>query len=57
MQTGTFMGALLGPLCFGLVAEHSSFTVAWSVTASTAFLGAGFLLASVRQLDRDIAHA
>jgi MFS family permease len=50
MQTGTFMGALLGPLGFGLVAAQFSFRWAWGLAAAAVLLAAGLLVAGVRQL-------
>jgi MFS family permease len=50
MQTGTFMGALLGPLGFGLMAAQFSFRWAWSFAAGAVLLAAGLLVAGVRQL-------
>ncbi len=35
-QTGTYAGAVAGPLVFGFLAEHASFAVAWLVAAATA---------------------
>ncbi|HEY3238192.1 MAG TPA: MFS transporter [Acidimicrobiia bacterium] len=35
-QTGTYLGAVAGPLGFGFLAEHVSFSVAWLVAAATA---------------------
>jgi MFS family permease len=35
-QTGTYAGAVAGPLAFGFLAEHASFSVAWLVAAATA---------------------
>jgi MFS family permease len=35
-QTGTYAGAVAGPLAFGFLAEHASFAVAWLVAAATA---------------------
>ena len=52
MQTGTFLGALLGPLCFGLVAQHVSFSAAWFICATSALLGAACMMATVRELKR-----
>ncbi|HET9770339.1 MAG TPA: MFS transporter, partial [Acidimicrobiia bacterium] len=39
-QTGTYLGAVLGPLLFGLVAEHLSFGWSWSLAALTSWLAA-----------------
>lgn len=44
MQQGTYVGALIGPLLFGLVVEFSSFTVAWLVTAVAATAAAAVVL-------------
>ena len=35
-QTGTYLGAVAGPLAFGFLAEHTSFAVAWLVAAAAA---------------------
>lgn len=35
-QTGTYLGAVAGPLAFGFVAEHASFALAWLVAAAAA---------------------
>ncbi len=35
-QTGTYLGAVAGPLAFGFLAEHVSFTAAWLVAAAAA---------------------
>jgi MFS family permease len=40
-QTGTYLGAVLGPLLFGLVADHLSFAWAWWMAALTSWLAAG----------------
>ncbi|RHW23796.1 MFS transporter [Nocardioides immobilis] len=50
MQTGTFLGALIGPLCFGFVAQQVSFPAAWFISATSALLGAAFMMATVREL-------
>jgi MFS family permease len=50
MQTGTFMGAVLGPLGFGVVAAHLSFRWAWGLAAGAVLLAAGLLATGVRQL-------
>jgi predicted MFS family arabinose efflux permease len=52
MQTGTFLGALFGPLVFGFVAQQNSFAAAWSIAALSTLLGALLLLAAVRQIRR-----
>ncbi len=57
MQTGTFMGGLIRLLSFGLIAAHESFTLAWSVSALAVLHGTVFLVASMRQLGRDVVVA
>jgi len=52
VQTGTFLGAVLGPLCFGLTASHASFAWAWSGSAVAVVVGAVLLLCSVTGLSR-----
>jgi MFS family permease len=42
-QTGTYLGVVLGPLLFGVVAEHLSFAWSWSLAAITSCLGAAFI--------------
>ena len=39
-QTGTYLGAVVGPVLFGLVAEHLSFRAAWLGAAGMALLAA-----------------
>lgn len=58
MQLGTYVGALVGPLTFGLLVQFGSYRSAWLVTASVALLGALMLLAARRsQGDRVDARA
>ena len=45
-MTGTFTGAVLGPLLFGFVAEKVSYTAAWTIAAGL-FLLAAVVLARV----------
>lgn len=52
MQTGTFLGAVLGPLGFGLLAQHISFTAAWGSSSALLLAAAGFLALGVRSLKR-----
>lgn len=52
IQQGTYVGALIGPLVFGLVVEASSFTVAWLVTAGAATAAAVVVLAGLRASER-----
>jgi MFS family permease len=39
-QTGTYLGAALGPMCFGLIADRASWTTAWSTVSIFFLLGA-----------------
>ena len=47
-QTGVYTGAALGPLGFGLLLEHSSYSLAWSVAAGEALIGAAAMLIARR---------
>jgi MFS family permease len=49
-QTGTYIGAVSGPLLFGFIAEHASFRVAWLVAAAFALVGSAAMLAGRRAL-------
>ena len=49
-QTGTYLGAVLGPLLFGLVADHLSYGWSWSLAASTSLLAAGAIWTGRRML-------
>jgi MFS family permease len=55
VQQGTYVGALIGPLGFGLIVELSSFRSAWLVTALAATLGAVTLLLGLRASGRAAA--
>ena len=52
-QTGTYLGAVLGPLLFGLVAEHLSFAWSWTLAATTSLLAACAIWAGRRMLRND----
>lgn len=52
-QTGTYLGAVLGPLLFGLVAEHLSFAWSWTLAATTSLLAAGAIWTGRRMLRHD----
>jgi predicted MFS family arabinose efflux permease len=52
-QTGAYVGVVLGPPAFGLLAEHWSYTVAWSAAAVCSLLSALVVLAGHRRLHRD----
>lgn len=49
-QTGTYFGAGGGPLLFGVLAEHASYTVAWTVSGAFALAGAAVLVVATRRL-------
>lgn len=48
-QTGTFLGAGLGPLTFGILVENFGFTTGWLVAAATMVLGAAAVTAGGRR--------
>lgn len=52
MQFGQHSGAVIGPLCFGLVVAQQSFAVAWFATAAVVTAAAVLLLAVARILGR-----
>jgi MFS family permease len=56
MQSGTFAGAVLGPLGFGLLADYVSFTAAWIAAGLTVLVAVLFLTAGVRSLRRNGAE-
>lgn len=47
-QTGVYVGACLGPLLFGVVAQHSGLSVAWGAASAAAVI-AGTLLFFIRR--------
>jgi predicted MFS family arabinose efflux permease len=49
-MTGIFVGSALGPLCFGALAEHVSYSAAWWFGATTLFTGSLFIRAGRRML-------
>jgi MFS family permease len=49
-QTGVYFGGVLGPLAFGQVAQHVSYTAAWSMNATIAALGAAAIVVARRML-------
>lgn len=51
-QIGAFTGAGLGPILFGMAADHWGFATAWILTAGCAFLG-GLCVFIARRLVRD----
>ena len=48
-QTGTYVGAMTGPLLFGWVADHGSFAEAWLLAAGFGVLGAAAIVAGARR--------
>lgn len=49
-QTGGRFGSVVGPLVFGLIVAHGSYSLAWLFTAVAALLSAGGMLAGRRYL-------
>jgi MFS family permease len=43
-QTGVYLGAVFGPILFGVVAERASFPAAWLLAAAVSLLAAGMML-------------
>lgn len=50
VQTGTYLGAVVGPVVFGFVAEHVSFRAAWLGAAATALLAAATIAEARRRV-------
>jgi MFS family permease len=53
-QTGTSAGCVLGPLGFGLLVGHTSYTVAWLANGAVLLLAAGVILLGRRQVLRHL---
>ncbi len=51
-QTGTYIGACIGPLAFGIIVDRSSYGLAWMVAAGWAVAGAVATVAGRRLLLR-----
>jgi MFS family permease len=51
MMTGLFVGAIVGPLATGLLAEQGLFEVAWSACAALALTAAGIVTLTRRRED------
>ena len=49
MMTGLFLGAIVGPLLTGFLAEHDLFTLAWITCAGLALLAAATIAATLRR--------
>ena len=54
MMTGLFVGAVVGPLVVGLLAEHDLFAAGWIACAAFALLAA-LTVAAVRGADSRVA--
>ena len=52
-QTGTYAGSAVGPLVFGLVVEHASYTAAWLCSAGLVLVAAAAMLGGRGALVRD----
>lgn len=52
--TGQFAGGIIGPLGFGLLVQHRSYTAAWLFAAISVFLAAGFMYVGSRMLSAAI---
>lgn len=51
-QTGTYLGAVSGPLAFGLIAERASYGAAWLLAAAMALAAASLMVAGRASLVR-----
>ena len=49
-QTGTYIGAVSGPLLFGVIASRGSFTTAWLTASVFAMIGAVAMVSARRRL-------
>jgi MFS family permease len=49
-QTGQFIGAVVGPVLFGIVAEHAGFRAAWLTAGTIAGLSATALVLATTRL-------
>jgi MFS family permease len=56
-QTGTYIGAVAGPLAFGALAESRSFAAAWSLAAACSLAAAVAMIAGRRLLIRQRLRA
>ena len=52
-QTGTYLGAVIGPVLFGAIAESASYTAAWLVAGALSLAGAGTIAVGRAVLIRD----
>ncbi|MBK1787570.1 MFS transporter [Prauserella cavernicola] len=53
VQAGVYAGGFIGPIGFGFLATHASFTVAWAVSAAAMLVAGGAVLLGRRML---VAH-
>jgi MFS family permease len=51
-QTGTYIGAVSGPLLFGVIADHTSYPMAWLVAAAFALIAAAVMGVGQARLDQ-----
>jgi MFS family permease len=51
-QTGVYTGGVAGPLVFGWLAEHLSYSTAWLTTAASALIAATMVVVGSRSLRR-----
>jgi MFS family permease len=54
-QTGTYLGAGLGPMLFGVVADHLGFGWAWPISATWLLAGALAMVVGRRLLADHVA--
>lgn len=54
-QTGTYIGAMTGPVVFGVLVEQASYGVAWLMAGALALAGAGAMIVGRRMLLRERA--
>lgn len=55
-QTGTYIGAMAGPVVFGVLVEQASYGVAWLMAGALALAGAGAMIVGRRMLLRERAR-
>jgi predicted MFS family arabinose efflux permease len=56
-QTGTYIGAVSGPLLFGVLADHTSYPVAWLVAAGFAVVAAAVMAVGQSRLAAPVTAA
>jgi MFS family permease len=55
-QAGVYLGGVLGPLLFGLVAERATYAAAWAAASAVALVAAGAIVVGRRLLLREAAE-